>query len=501
MEIAWAGIIKYFSFGILGIYILCLIFIFIYSLTQLNMLRYFISYQKKKKSIPSLPKNLPFVTIQLPIYNELYVVERLIECITKLNYPKGKIQIQVLDDSTDESLNLTRNTVLKYQKKGSLIEHITRVNRDNFKAGALKNGLKSATGEFIAIFDADFLPQPDWLLKTIPYFDDVKIGVVQTRWGHLNRNYSVLTKIQAFALDAHFLLEQIGRNQQKHFINFNGTAGVWRKKCILDAGNWEGDTLTEDLDISYRAQLKKWEFKYLDDVITPAELPITLNAIRSQQFRWNKGGAENFKKIIGAVFKSSNISIIVKFNALFHLLNSTMFLNVMIVSILSVPILYIKNKYPELQTLFNFNILFVLSTLIFFICYWFIHKKIFGGGLLSFMNYIKRFLMFYSLIMGFSVHNSIAVLEGHWGKKSPFIRTPKFNITQRKEKKINKYNIEKKSNYSFIELGFSLYFLFGLISAFGVSEKGDFGLFPFHFLLFIGFGSISYFGLKRSNNL
>ena len=501
MEIAWAGIIKYFSFGILGIYILCLIFIFIYSLTQLNMLRYFISYQKKKKSIPSLPKNLPFVTIQLPIYNELYVVERLIECITKLNYPKGKIQIQVLDDSTDESLNLTRNTVLKYQKKGSLIEHITRVNRENFKAGALKNGLKSATGEFIAIFDADFLPQPDWLLKTIPYFDDVKIGVVQTRWGHLNRNYSVLTKIQAFALDAHFLLEQIGRNQQKFFINFNGTAGVWRKKCILDAGNWEGDTLTEDLDISYRAQLKKWEFKYLDDVITPAELPITLNAIRSQQFRWNKGGAENFKKNIGAVFKSSNISIIVKFNALFHLLNSTMFLNVMIVSILSVPILYIKNKYPELQTLFNFSILFVLSTLIFFICYWFIHKKIFGGGLLSFMNYIKRFLMFYSLIMGFSVHNSIAVLEGHWGKKSPFIRTPKFNITQRKEKKINKYNIEKKSNYSFIELGFSLYFLFGLISAFGVSEKGDFGLFPFHLLLFIGFGSISYFGLKRSNNL
>ena len=501
MEIAWTEIIKYFSFGILGIYILCLIFIFIYSLTQLNMLRYFISYQKKKKSIPSLPNDLPFITIQLPLYNELYVVERLMECITRLDYPEGKLQIQVLDDSTDESLKLTKNTILKYQKRGSPIEHITRENRENFKAGALKNGLKSATGEFIAIFDADFLPQPDWLLKTIPYFNDVKIGVVQTRWGHLNRNYSILTKIQAFALDAHFLLEQIGRNQQKHFINFNGTAGIWRKKCILDAGNWEGDTLTEDLDISYRAQLKKWEFQYLDDVITPAELPITLNAIRSQQFRWNKGGAENFRKIIGAVFKSPNISIIVKFNALFHLLNSTMFLNVMIVAILSVPILYIKNEYSELQTLFNFSMLFVLSTLIFFVCYWFIHKKIFGGGLLSFMNYIKRFLIFYSLIMGFSAHNSIAVLEGHWGKKSPFIRTPKFNINQRKEKKINKYILEKKSNYTFIELGFSLYFLFGLISAFSVSEKGDFGLFPFHLLLFIGFGSITYFGLKKPNNL
>ena len=266
------------------------------------MLRYYLRYENKKINtpdpLPSLPKTLPKITIQLPLYNELYVVERLLECISKIEYPKNKLQIQVLDDSTDESLELSKRLVLKHQKNKIPVELITRKDRKGFKAGALKHGLETATGDFIAIFDADFLPQSDWLLKTIPHFKNPNTGVVQTRWGHLNRDFSVLTEIQAFALDAHFLLEQVGRNQQNHFINFNGTAGIWRKECILDAGNWEGDTLTEDLDLSYRAQLKKWKFQYLDDVVTPAELPVTLSAIRSQQFRWNKGGAENFRKMI-----------------------------------------------------------------------------------------------------------------------------------------------------------------------------------------------------------
>lgn len=300
MELNLDMILRYLSYGILGVYLFCLLLIFIYSLTQLNMLRYFLRYEKKKKKEASIPllnaDRLPNVTVQLPLYNELYVVERLLECIAKLEYPKDKLQIQVLDDSTDESLKLTQDLVLKNQKEKVPIELITRKDRKGFKAGALKQGLETARGEFIAIFDSDFLPQSDWLLKTVPHFENPKIGVVQTRWGHLNRGFSVLTEIQAFALDAHFLLEQVGRNQQNHFINFNGTAGIWRKECILDAGNWEGDTLTEDLDLSYRAQLKKWKFKYLDEVVTPAELPVTLSAIRSQQFRWNKGGAENFKK-------------------------------------------------------------------------------------------------------------------------------------------------------------------------------------------------------------
>lgn len=499
MEIDWNYFLKYLSYGIVVLYLFCLTLIFIYSLTQLNMLRYFLRDQKRIKKTPDLPKTLPFVTIQLPLYNELYVVERLIACIAKIKYPKDKLEIQVLDDSTDESLALSQKTVLQYQKQGVPIQHITRPTREGFKAGALKYGLESAKGEFIAIFDADFLPQSDWLLKTIPHFEDQKIGVVQTRWGHLNRSHSVLTEIQAFALDAHFLLEQIGRNQQNHFINFNGTAGIWRKRCILEAGNWEGDTLTEDLDLSYRAQLKQWKFHYLDEVVTPAELPVAMSAIRSQQFRWNKGGAENFRKMIAPVLQSSKLSFGTKFNACFHLLNSTMFLNVFLVSLLSIPILYIKSLYPEFKVVFHFSSLFILSTLIFFICYWYIHRYLFGGGLNSFMDYIKRFLLFYSLVMGFSVHNSIAVLEGHLGKKSAFIRTPKFNIKLEGNSKLkNKYLSKSRSIYTYIELIFSVYFLFGLYSAFQVSEQGDFGLFPFHLFLFIGFSSICYHGFKSS---
>ena len=212
--------------------------------------------------------------------------------------------------------------------------------------------MEIAKGEYIAIFDADFLPQHNWLYKTIPYFKDLEIGVVQTRWGHINKNYSLLTKVQAFALDAHFTLEQVGRNSKGHFINFNGTAGVWRRICILDAGNWEGDTLTEDLDLSYRAQLKSWKFKYLEDVETPAELPVVISAARSQQFRWNKGGAENFQKMARRVLKSNHVSSKTKIHSLLHLLNSTMFLNIFLVAILSIPILYIKNEYEYLKGYF-----------------------------------------------------------------------------------------------------------------------------------------------------
>jgi len=498
MEITGTLVLRWLALGVLGVYILCLTMIFLYSLTQLNMLRFYLRRLKQKKQTPPFPKKLPKVTVQLPLYNEYYVVERLLECITTLDYPRELLQIQVLDDSTDESLALSQRLIKAYQKKGVPIELRTRTDRTGFKAGALKLGLAHATGEFIAIFDADFLPNSDWLLKTVPHFTDPKIGVVQTRWGHLNRSHSILTEVQAFALDAHFLLEQVGRNQQQHFINFNGTAGIWRKSCILDAGNWEGDTLTEDLDLSYRAQLKHWKFTYLEEVVTPAELPITMNAIRSQQFRWNKGGAENFRKMIPKLVQASGHSPWTKINAFFHLLNSTMFLNVLLVALLSVPLLFIKAAYPELNWIFNLSALFILSTLIFFSCYWFIHQRVFGGGFYSFLEYIKRFLSFYSLVMGFSIHNSIAVLEGHLGKKSAFIRTTKFNQnTSQTQLKKYKYARNTISVYSFIESLMALYFLFGMGAAFFVAPEGDFGLFVFHLFLCIGFGSISMHGLKE----
>jgi cellulose synthase/poly-beta-1,6-N-acetylglucosamine synthase-like glycosyltransferase len=382
--------------------------------------------------------------------------------------------------------------VLVLKKTGLDISHITRTDRSGFKAGALKEGLKTAKGEYIAIFDADFLPQADWLLETVPYFTEDNVGLVQTRWGHINRGHSLLTKVQAFALDAHFTLEQVGRNSKDHFINFNGTAGIWRKKCILDAGNWEGDTLTEDLDLSYRAQLKNWKFKYLENIETPAELPIVISAARSQQFRWNKGGAENFQKMLKKVLSSNTICFKTKIHGVLHLLNSTMFLNVLIVAVLSIPVLYIKNEYAHLRGYFIIMSFFIISTLLFFVCYWFMYKKTHGGGVKKFFEFIAMFFTFFAVAMGFSLNNSIAVLEGHFGKRSEFVRTPKFNaIMGAAQTEKNKYIKNKISFKVVLEGLFTLYFIFGLYSAFVVGDQGgDFGLFPFHLMLVVGFGYV-----------
>ena len=480
------------SYIILSIYCMSIFLIFLYGFSQLNLLINYLRNQKKTETAVqfdfSIPSQIPLVTIQLPIFNEKYVVERLLHTIAQLDYPKDKLEIQVLDDSTDESVIETKKLIDEIYARGIDIKHITRTNRIGFKAGALKEGLITAKGEFIAVFDADFVPQKEWLQQTIPFFKDSNIGVVQTRWGHLNRDYSVLTKIQAFALDAHFTLEQVGRNSQSHFINFNGTAGVWRKSCIIDAGNWESDTLTEDLDLSYRAQLKNWKFKYLIDVVTPAELPVIISAARSQQFRWNKGGAENFRKMNWRVVTAKNISIKTKIHGLLHLLNSSMFLFVFLMAVLSVPVLFIKNKYPQLALFFEVLAFFVFTSIVFFICYWFTFKKIHGGGFKNFINYIGLFFTFYSIAMGFSFHNTIAVLEGLLGKKSEFIRTPKFNIESLKDKwKQNTYISKKVSKYVIIEGLLLVYFLFGIYS--GIRLQ-DYGLLPFHLMLTVGYGYV-----------
>ena len=481
---------------IIVIYSVALILIFMYALAQLNLLFNYLSAQKKECKSPKLdlsnPDEVPLITIQLPVYNEMYVMERLLDNIALIDYPKHKLEIQVLDDSTDETIATTAAQINILKQTGLDILHIRRTDRKGFKAGALKEGLKIAKGEYIAIFDADFLPQKDWLKRTIPYFKDKKIGVVQTRWGHINKNYSILTRIQAFALDAHFTLEQVGRNSKGHFINFNGTAGIWRKACIIDAGNWEGDTLTEDLDLSYRAQLKNWKFKYLEHVETPAELPVVISAARTQQFRWNKGGAENFRKMMWKVLKNKNASTKTKIHGILHLLNSTMFLNVLIVAVLSIPMLYIKNEYTHLKPYFYVMSFFVISTIIFFVCYWFMYRNMYGKGIKNFLRYIVMFFTFFSIAMGFSLHNSIAVLEGHLGKRSDFVRTPKFNINSLKDSwKGNKY-LKKNISINVIFEGIlMLYFAFGMYSAFVVGDQGgDFGLFPFHLMLFLGFGYV-----------
>lgn len=479
------------SYFVLFVYSCSILLIFFYGLAQFNLL---LNYLKSKKRTDNSEKfnfknseEIPFVTIQLPIFNEKYVVERLLFTISKLEYPREKLEIQVLDDSTDDSIFETKKLVEDLKKSGLDIKHIFRENRVGFKAGALKEGLETAKGEIIAIFDADFLPQKDWLFQTVPYFKNEKIGVVQTRWGHLNRDYSILTKIQAFALDAHFTLEQVGRNSQSHFINFNGTAGIWRKKCIIDAGNWESDTLTEDLDLSYRAQLKGWKFKYLENVETPAELPIILSAARSQQFRWNKGGAENFRKMNLRLLSSKSIPFKTKIHGILHLLNSSMFLMIFVMSVLSVPVLIIKHQYQNFAVVFNFLIFFVITTVLFFISYWVVFKNIREGGFKNFLKYIGLFISFYAVAMGFSFQNSIAVLEGYFGKKSEFVRTPKFNIDKKNKWKENIYISKKISKNTIVEGFLVLFFLFGLYLGFHFK---DFALFPFHLMLVFGFGFV-----------
>lgn len=462
--------------------------VFLYSLSLLHLL---INFQKSRNQKDtsqkwhfSDPSQIPFVTVQLPLYNDKPVVERLLRNISKLDYPLDKLEVQVLDDSTDDSAALTAEIIAELRSDGFPIEHITRTHRKGFKAGALKAGIASAKGEFIAIFDSDFVPQPDWLKKTVPYFKDDHIGVVQTRWGHLNQGYSLLTKLQAFLLDYHFILEQTGRNFGKHFINFNGTAGVWRKSCILDAGNWEGDTLTEDLDLSYRAQLKGWEFKYLKEVVTPAELPITIEAARSQQFRWNKGAAENFQKNYRKVLKDKNTTFGTRVHSFFHLLNSSFFFVVLLMGIISIPVLFLLDD-PSFSGLLTGMTVFILSPVIFFITYYAAYRELHKDQLLSLFRFTGLFFTFFSIAMGLSLHNSIAILEGHFGKKSEFIRTPKFNLG-------NKSVAASKSP---VKIGFQLVLeiLLMLLFGFGIFaavKMETYSLLPFHLMMFFGFSYV-----------
>lgn len=463
----------------------------IFSLEQLYLA---ITYRRlpERPKAPAL-RSFPVVTIQLPIYNEKYVAERLLDAVCGIDYPLDKLEIQVLDDSTDETKDIITDKVNEWHASGLDISHIRRPERIGYKAGALQYGLKLAKGDYIAIFDADFLPNKDFLLNTLPHFD-ASTGMVQTRWGHLNENYSLLTQMQAFGLNAHFTVEQMGRNGSGKFMNFNGTAGIWRKACIEEAGGWQYDTLSEDLDLSYRAQLKGWQFVYLEDVICPAELPVLVPAIKSQQYRWNKGAAEAARKNAWNVLRSAN-SFSIKLHAIFHLLNSSVFLFLLIAALLSVPMLYIKDSKPEFHTFFNWASVFVLGFAAMSVFYWIATRaayKDFNPGL-----YFRRFPIFLTFSMGMSLHNAIAVAEGHLGIKTPFIRTPKFNVTTKTDPwKNNAYISRNVSPLTFIEGLLAIYFLFGFILGILL---GDFGLVLFHLTLSIGFGAVFILSIKSTS--
>jgi cellulose synthase/poly-beta-1,6-N-acetylglucosamine synthase-like glycosyltransferase len=391
-------------------------------------------YYKNKKNRTTEPPahfpELPRVTVQLPIFNEQFVVERLLDAICRLDYPLEKLDIQVLDDSTDETVAVARGLVNHYAARGFPISYHHRSNREGFKAGALTEGLKTAQGEFVTIFDADFVPPEDFLLRTIHHFTDPKIGMVQTRWTHINRNYSFLTEVEAILLDGHFVLEHSGRARSNVFFNFNGTAGVWRRRAIDDAGGWQHDTLTEDTDLSYRAQLKGWKFVYLQDVECPAELPVEMTAFKTQQARWAKGLIQTSRKILPQVLKSDQ-RFHVKLEAWYHLTANLSYPLMIVLSVLLLPAMIIRFYQGWFQMLYIDLPLFMASTFSISSFYLVSQRELFPGKWFRALLYLP-FLM--ALGIGLTVTNTRAVLEALLGKQSDFARTPKYHVESKKDK-------------------------------------------------------------------
>ncbi|MEY3689534.1 MAG: hypothetical protein RIT37_1096 [Bacteroidota bacterium] len=477
--------------AILIVYFISLSILFAFGLHGLVMIYYYHKTRAYASPDLEIPAELPMVTVQLPVFNEVYVIERLVNAVCEMEYPKDKLEIQLLDDSTDETVEVSRRLVAEWASRGFDIKHIHRIDRTGFKAGALKSGLEKAKGEFVAIFDADFVPKKDFLMKTIPHFRNDGVGMVQTRWEHLNEDYSYLTRAQALALDGHFVIEQQVRNKAGFFINFNGTAGIWRKSCIEDAGNWHADTLAEDLDLSYRAQLRGWKFVFLNDVTSPAELPADINGLKTQQFRWTKGAVETAKKLLPLVWKSK-LPMKIKLECTVHLTSNIVFPFILLTAFLNVPLVVIKNTVEGYDSIFTMMGIFVLASISTFMFYMYAQRAIH----LDWRRRLMLFPVFMAGSMGFAVNNTKAVFEALTGKKSAFLRTPKYKIVGADgDWKKKKYVQKKIGGAVFMELFFTLYFIVGIsISLFYL----EIAAIPFQLLFLAGFGTVGALSLRHA---
>jgi cellulose synthase/poly-beta-1,6-N-acetylglucosamine synthase-like glycosyltransferase len=455
-------------------------------LASYGMHRYILVYlyYKNKKNRTTEPEasfiDLPRVTVQLPMFNERFVVERLVDAVCRLKYPPDKLEIQVLDDSTDETITVARDLVERYAALGHPITYHHRTNREGFKAGALAEGLKTAKGEFVAIFDADFVPPEDFLLRTIHHFTNPKIGMVQTRWTHINRNYSFLTEVEAILLDGHFVLEHSGRARSGVFFNFNGTAGVWRSRAIEEAGGWQHDTLTEDTDLSYRAQLKGWKFIYLQDVECPAELPVEMTAFKTQQARWAKGLIQTGKKILPRVLKS-DVPLHTKIEAWYHLTANLSYPLMIVLSVLLLPAMIIRFYQGWFQMMYIDLPLFLASTFSISSFYLVSQKELFPRKWPRALLYLP-FLM--ALGIGMTITNSRAVLEALVGKQSAFARTPKYRVETRKDKVgANKYR-RRLGWVPWVELLIGAYFA---LTVYYALDNENYITVPFLVLFVVGY--------------
>src|SRR3954447_17393274 len=430
---------------------------------------------------PMLPLDkLPRVTIQLPIFNEMYVASRLIDAVCEMDYPRELLEIQVLDDSTDETTEIAELSVRRHAARGFNIHYLHRVDRTGYKAGALEAGLKQSTSGFVAIFDADFIPPVDFLKRTLPYFEtDPKIGMVQARWGHINQDYSLLTKIQSILLDAHFVLEHGGRNRAGCFFNFNGTAGIWRRAAIDDAGGWQHDTLTEDLDLSYRAQLRGWKFVFVPDLIAPAEVPVEMNAFKSQQHRWAKGSIQTCRKLLPQILRAK-VPLSVKAEAFFHLTANFNYILMCVLSILMFPSMVIRYNMGWYEMMLIDVPLFFAAT--FSVCnFYMVCQRELHDDWRARIRYLP-FLM--SIGIGLCTNNTRAVFEALFNKQSEFARTPKYHIEGAADEWISKKYHQSVAVQPLIELALGLYFT---AKVFYALANQIYGTIPFLVLFQVGF--------------
>ncbi len=496
------------AISIIVIYSLDIVFLFLFGLHCYLMVYlyyrnsdYCLTAQEQEHEPIDLKKvkarDLPMITIQLPVFNEYYVVDRLIKCTTEIKWPKSRLEIQVLDDSTDESKDKAEGLVELYRAKGFNIHHIHRTNRQGHKAGALKAGLEVCKGEFVAVFDADFMPAPDFLIACMPYFDEDNIGMVQTRWGHINDDYSILTKAQSFGVDGHFMIEQVARNANNLWMNFNGTGGIWRKSCIIDSGNWQSDTLTEDFDLSYRAELKGWKFRYFRNVVNPAELPATISAYKSQQFRWCKGSIQTAVKLIPTILRSK-FNWKIKAEAIIHLTNYSVHPLMVINILLTLPLLLLDKWTAYSIYDVGLAVLFGAATLL----------SIGTFGPTFFYVYSQRELypdwrkrsVFLPILMmigtGIAVNNTRAWLEAVLGIQSSFKRTPKYGIEDRRDKLKERLKyLVPMDKLVFLEIFMGLYCVACIYFAFAQDRLF---VVPFMVLYAGGFFYVSYHSFLES---
>ena len=478
-----------------SVYIIILVLLCILGLNRYYL--FYIQNRFKNKKLKPQKKfsNLPRVTVQLPIYNEMYVAKRLIDSVCNLDYPSHLLQIQVLDDSTDNTFVIAENCVNIHRANGINIEYYHRDSRAGFKAGALENGLKYASGEFIAIFDADFIPPRDFLKNSIDYFTDDSVGIVQTRWGHINRNYSTLTKAQSILLDGHFVVEQFARNHGGYFLNFNGTAGILRKTCIIDAGGWQHDTLTEDLDLSYRAQINGWRAVYLNDVVVDAELPVEINSFKAQQHRWAKGGIQTAIKLLPSLLKNQEIAARVKIQCIFHLLGNISYPLLLLLILLMIPLAYLWSSIGwERVILFNL-IAITAGTISVFNFYFTAVRSVFGKQWIGFTKYIPLSI---ALGSGLAINNTKAVLEALLKRDTEFNRTPKFAVTKKSDTYFKKNYKTTRNFTALIELFLGITLMIKTIYA---AHIGFYGWVPFLLIIQFGFFYTSLLSFVHDNRV